>query len=303
MESKGILHFTLAEVKRMMNIDDGLNDDFLIYNFDKSVATHELSESFRGPVRADVIGLVVMYDGEARININTRSFVVGKNMALMLMPSSIYKVECSDNARGFVFAVSTSLLHFDMNISLGSVVPIGLQMYNNPCFTITETDGRILGKYIDLVYSLLKYGKYDINVMRGQLSSLFFFMNSIMEKYVNERQLNSNSCDNRNSRLMSDFIKLLTENFRTEHRIAFYADKLCLTPKYFSSLIKQTSGKSASDWIDGIIISEAKLLLLYSDLSVQQIAYQLSFPTASFFGTYFKRHTGMTPGDFRSNKG
>lgn len=287
----------------MMNIDDGLNDDFLIYNFDKSVATHELSESFRGPVRADVIGLVVMYDGEARININTRSFVVGKNMALMLMPSSIYKVECSDNARGFVFAVSTSLLHFDMNISLGSVVPIGLQMYNNPCFTITETDGRILGKYIDLVYSLLKYGKYDINVMRGQLSSLFFFMNSIMEKYVNERQLNSNSCDNRNSRLMSDFIKLLTENFRTEHRIAFYADKLCLTPKYFSSLIKQTSGKSASDWIDGIIISEAKLLLLYSDLSVQQIAYQLSFPTASFFGTYFKRHTGMTPGDFRSNKG
>lgn len=303
MESKGILHFTLAEVKRMMNIDDGLNDDFLIYNFDKSVATHELSESFRGPVRADVIGLVVMYDGEARININTRSFVVGKNMALMLMPSSIYKVECSDNARGFVFAVSTSLLHFDMNISLGSVVPIGLQMYNNPCFTITETDGRILGKYIDLVYSLLKYGKYDINVMRGQLSSLLFFMNSIMEKCVNERKLNSDSCDNRNSRLMSDFIKLLTENFRTEHRIAFYADKLCLTPKYFSSLIKQTSGKSASDWIDGIIISEAKLQLLYSDLSVQQIAYQLSFPTASFFGTYFKRHTGMTPGDFRNNKG
>lgn len=303
MESKGILHFTLAEVKRMMNIDDGLNDDFLIYNFDKGITAHELNEHFKGPVRADVIGLVVMYEGEAHVNINTRSFVVGKNMALMIIPSSIYKIECSDNARGFIFAVSTSLLHFDMNISFGSVVPIGLQMYNNPCFTITETAGKILGKYIDLIYSLVKNGSYDINVMRGQLSSLFFFMNSIMEKYVNERQLNSNSCDNRNSRLMSDFIKLLTENFRTEHRIAFYADKLCLTPKYFSSLIKQTSGKSASDWIDGIIISEAKLLLLYSDLSVQQIAYQLSFPTASFFGTYFKRHTGMTPGDFRSNKG
>lgn len=303
MESIGILHFTLAEVKRMMNIDDGLNDDFLIYNFDKGITAHELNEHFKGPVRADVIGLVVMYEGEAHININTRSFVVGKNMALMIIPSSIYKIECSDNARGFIFAVSTSLLHFDMNISFGSVVPIGLQMYNNPCFTITETAGKILGKYIDLIYSLVKNGSYDINVMRGQLSSLFFFMNSIMEKYVNERQLNSNSCDNRNSRLMSDFIKLLTENFRTEHRIAFYADKLCLTPKYFSSLIKQTSGKSASDWIDGIIISEAKLLLLYSDLSVQQIAYQLSFPTASFFGTYFKRHTGMTPGDFRSNKG
>lgn len=287
----------------MMNIDDGLNDDFLIYNFDKGITAHELNEHFKGPVRADVIGLVVMYEGEAHVNINTRSFVVGKNMALMIIPSSIYKIECSDNARGFIFAVSTSLLHSDMNISFGSVVPIGLQMYNNPCFTITETAGKILGKYIDLIYSLVKNGSYDINVMRGQLSSLFFFMNSIMEKYVNERQLNSNSCDNRNSRLMSDFIKLLTENFRTEHRIAFYADKLCLTPKYFSSLIKQTSGKSASDWIDGIIISEAKLLLLYSDLSVQQIAYQLSFPTASFFGTYFKRHTGMTPGDFRSNKG
>lgn len=303
MENKGILQFTLADVKRMMNIDDGLNDDFLIYNFDKDVTTHKSSAPLRGPVRADVVGLIVIYDGEVHMNINTRSFVISKNTALLIIPSSIFKLESSGNARGFIFAVSTSLINFDMNISFGDVVPIGLQMYNNPCFTITETAGKILGKYIDLIYSLVQNGHYDINVMRGQLSSLFFFMNSLMKEYVNECKLNSGSCDNRNSRLMSDFIKLLTENFRTEHRIAFYADKLCLTPKYFSSLIKQTSGKSASDWIDGIIISEAKLLLLYSDLSVQQIAYQLSFPTASFFGTYFKRHTGMTPGDFRNNKG
>lgn len=302
MDNSGILHFTLAEVKRMMNIKDNLNDDFLIYSFDGGVSPRDMNVHLYGPVRADVIGIAVLYDGKARVNINTRNYDVHENMALMLLPSSIYKVECSENARGFIFAVSSSMLRTDMNISFSSLVPIGLQMYNNPCFTFSESAGMVLGEYVELVRSLLQNANYDVNAMRGLLSSLFFFMNSIMEKYLNERKQKSDSGDNRNSRLMCEFIRLLTENFRTEHRIAFYADKLCLTPKYFSSLIKQTSGKSASDWIDGIIVSEAKLLLLYSDLSVQQIAYQLNFPTASFFGTYFKRHTGMTPGDFRNHK-
>ena len=78
------------------------------------------------------------------------------------------------------------------------------------------------------------------------------------------------------------------------------ARQLCITPKYLTTLIKRISGKSASEWIDSFVILEAKTLLKYSDMSVQEIAYALNFPNQSFFGSYFKRNTGMSPSHYKA---
>ena len=69
-----------------------------------------------------------------------------------------------------------------------------------------------------------------------------------------------------------------------------------------STLIKRISGKSVSEWIDNYVILEAKTLLKYSNMSVQEIAYYLNFPNQSFFGKYFRSHTGMTPSAYRMSK-
>ncbi len=71
--------------------------------------------------------------------------------------------------------------------------------------------------------------------------------------------------------------------------MGFYARQLCITPKYLTTLIKRISGLSVSEWIDNYVIIEAKTLLKYSNMSVQEIAYALNFPNQSFFGSYFKR--------------
>ena len=79
----------------------------------------------------------------------------------------------------------------------------------------------------------------------------------------------------------------------------FYADKLHLTPKYLSKIIKEASGRSGPDWIDEYVILEAKNLLRYSKMTIKEIVFALNFPNASVFHKYFKAHTGLTPTDYR----
>lgn len=97
------------------------------------------------------------------------------------------------------------------------------------------------------------------------------------------------------------FIDLLAKLPKISRRVDFYADKLCLTPKYLTTLIREATGKSAKDWIDDFIISNAQFLLRHSDMSIQQIASELNFPNQSFFGKFFKEHTGYAPSELRSN--
>ena len=97
------------------------------------------------------------------------------------------------------------------------------------------------------------------------------------------------------------FLDLLTEHHSQQRSVGFYASRLHITPKYMSSLIKEVSGRSAAQWIDEYVILEAKSLLKYSDLSIQEIAYRLNFSTQSFFGKYFKQHTGMSPGQYKAH--
>ena len=84
--------------------------------------------------------------------------------------------------------------------------------------------------------------------------------------------------------------------------VGFYAGQLNLTPKYLTTIIRKTSGRTAVQWIDDYVVLEAKNLLKYSTMSIQEISYYLNFPNQSFFGKYFKNHTGMTPTAYRLGK-
>ena len=103
--------------------------------------------------------------------------------------------------------------------------------------------------------------------------------------------------------VVDHFMELVQEHYREQRLIGFYADKLCITPKYLSKLIKEHTGRSAGEWIDNHVILEARAMLQSSDMTIQQIAASLNFPNQSFFGKYFKRATGLSPKQYRSSKG
>ena len=89
-------------------------------------------------------------------------------------------------------------------------------------------------------------------------------------------------------------------SFHQERDVTFYADKQCLSARYFSSVIKEKSGSSALQWIIQNVITEAKYLLDNTDLSIKEIATKLNFPTQSFFGKYFKQYVGISPKEYRN---
>lgn len=90
--------------------------------------------------------------------------------------------------------------------------------------------------------------------------------------------------------------------YRKERDVAYYAKMQHITPRYFSTIIKEKSGNSALQWIVQMVITEAKQLLEGSDLSIKEIANQLNFPTQSFFGKYFKQYVGISPKEYRKDK-
>ena len=103
----------------------------------------------------------------------------------------------------------------------------------------------------------------------------------------------------RSSEYFERLLRLLSEHYKTERSVEFYADKMNLTPKHLSRVVRNFSGKSVHQWIDNFVVLEIKNLLKHSDMSIQQISYDLNFPNPSFMGQYFKRITGKTPGEYR----
>jgi len=100
---------------------------------------------------------------------------------------------------------------------------------------------------------------------------------------------------------VDEFIRLVTEYHMTEHYLAFYAEKLGITPKYLSKLVRDVTGRSAPEWVDSFLVLEAKNMLKYSNLAIKEIVYRMHFPDQSSFYKFFKLHTGMIPSEYRKS--
>lgn len=112
-----------------------------------------------------------------------------------------------------------------------------------------------------------------------------------------------NKVEVRNTYLFNSFYELLINNYKSQHEIGWYAEKLCLTPKYFSGVIRQITGKSAAQWINEMLILHAKrLLYTRHDMNLQQIAFELGFKGNANFCRFFKDQTGLRPSEYRKSK-
>ena len=104
-----------------------------------------------------------------------------------------------------------------------------------------------------------------------------------------------------NELLFYHFYEAIAAHHKESHEIQFYAEKFCLSPKYFANVIKQTTGIAASDWIARFIVTKAKHLLKRDDINMLAISKELGFGEQSSFSRYFKHVTGITPSQFRKD--
>ena len=118
---------------------------------------------------------------------------------------------------------------------------------------------------------------------------------------VRQGVMNNNKVASRQESICSEFIDVLSHNYKEQRDVVFYADRLCITPKYLSQIVKDKIGKTASEVIEGYVIEESKALLISTTMTIQQISDELHFPSQSVFGKYFKRVTGLSPREYRTS--
>ena len=126
-----------------------------------------------------------------------------------------------------------------------------------------------------------------------------FFMDA--HHKIKRDELLEHSSRSRKSEIMEQFCGLVMKNFRTSRKVQFYADKMHITSKHLSAIVKELDSehRTAKEWIDSYTVVEIKLLLKSTDRPVQDISHELNFPNQSFFCKYFKHLTGMSPKEYR----
>ena len=107
----------------------------------------------------------------------------------------------------------------------------------------------------------------------------------------------------RGEQLVDGFLKLVQMHCRQERQLDFYAQELCISSKYLAATVKAVTGKTAGDWIEDYVMLEAKAMLTNTDMTISQISDHLHFPDTSTFGKYFRRHTGLSPKEFKKQSG
>lgn len=282
---------------------DDLSEDLFIaelqYESDMDVIKH--------PCRFDGYLAFFCYRGHFDVEVNLRTFQVKEGSLFVYTPGNIVRVsgiapEDKRDVHFLVIAVSNNLMRmtrFDFN----KLYDESLRLLENPCVVISGRERDICKKYLDLVKDISAASLPNSrDAISSLITSIFYLTGALWADRLSEaRQKTEDNRSVRSKAVLEDFLTLVRDNHNRERSLSFYAEKLYLTPKYLSKLVKTVSGKSAHEWIDSFVILEAKNMLKYSDMSIKTIVWELNFPNQTTFYRFFKAHTGMTPSEYRKS--
>ncbi len=156
----------------------------------------------------------------------------------------------------------------------------------------------------------------SIAVFKGEELVLFKeFIHSFLRTYlliiceellrkenVTAHDISEHRSGDRDKVLFTQFLELLKKEEKKRQQVSYYAEKLCITPKYLSTVCRKVSGKTPIRWITDSVMEDSYQLLRSTDMTVKEISNRLGFPNSSFFGQYFREQAGMTPLEYRMRK-
>ena len=159
---------------------------------------------------------------------------------------------------------------------------------------VSEEDVQTACHILDTLWHLVHQPDYHRPTVSALVAALMHHYDHLFHQQADHLA----TIRSREQTIFDRFISLVNQHCREQHQMDYYADRMCLTKRYLGTVIRQTSGITAKEWIDRALINYAKAQLLHSNLSVAQISEDLHFPNPSFFSKYFKRITHMTPLSF-----
>ena len=173
-----------------------------------------------------------------------------------------------------------------------------LHIKTHPVIHLTESDAEDVSAYYDLICHRIRQTEH--RYQNGEVCSL---INAFLLRVVGILDSGQDATETISSvhgdQLVEKFVWMVNEDCGRKRPVEYYAERLNITPKYLSTLVRNTLGHTPTDVIKVVTMKEIERRLRYSTDSIKQISAALNFPNTSFFGKYFKQHSGMTPNSYR----
>lgn len=300
MDIQNIPKVGISSVIQSKHIDAGsidvVGNDIALFDTESVISLYD------GPTKLEVLTVGLCLEGNAVLNISLREFKFSPGVMFILLPNQIVERQYStSDFKGIFFAVSKNLL--EALPKVGNVLSLFFHLKDYPCFHLDQHEQQIVQEYHAFIRGRLrnKEDLYRKEVVTGLMQGFFFELCSIFKSHEPSDAATVKN-KSRKEYIFERFYESLVEFYQSERSVKFYADRLCLTPKHLSGVVKEVSGKTVGEWIDELVILEAKALLNSSCMNIQEIADRLNFANQSFFGKYFKHYTGMSPKEYRKNR-
>jgi len=295
----------VAKLKDVSSVYSQIQDSYLFSHVEPGSETRLLLDST--PMKLTGTLLLLVRGGRPfEIEINLEKYMLQPDTFMAIFPGNVVKLleAAPEDLEAFTLFFDIKFLQ-NVNINMSAITIPPLMQRPQPVQHLTRDEADLLTRYFELLH-LNTFDDTNRQINKNIATSLIAAMFYQLVQFYHKR-LTGIITDSavqpvgRRHDYVRDFIKLVHLHYIRERSVSFYADKLFISSKYLSMLVKDATGRTAARWIDDFVIMEAKNMLRFSGKNIQQVAFALNFPTQSSFGKFFKHITGMSPTEYQKS--
>lgn len=236
-------------------------------------------------------GLVL--EGELHGRINLVDHHMSEGSLVYVSPGSFVEpLEVSGNFHISGIGMSQDMFHV---ISRYSVPSIFKGRIRDGCISLDAEQSAFVRQLLGALKGMLMCRQSGSEARYSMVSAVIHHFSDLFTSHEDRQVVLHDSA----SALFDKFIYSVNVDAGQHRWLGYYADKMCITGRYLGMVVKRVSGVAAKEWIDRAAVTSAKVKLRHSGMQISDIAYEMNFPSTSFFCRYFKRLTGYTPQEFR----
>ncbi|MCM1517978.1 MAG: helix-turn-helix domain-containing protein [Pseudoflavonifractor sp.] len=250
-------------------------------------------DSYSLVVKTEFAAVLLCRNGILRIRLDLKEYTIGQNEMLIVVPGVVCeRIDASPDCRITLVAYNNPQYIKEPSSRI-ALIP-RRYLYRQPVLRLT--DGQV-DDFMS-VYSAMRRRinsreyRFKKEVVYALLQVCYLDVSSLMQQTM---AAIGDEVKDRGRQIYDAFMEELVASGGLHHDVAYFADKLCMTPKYLSRIVRNVSGRFAKDWIRDYVILQAKSMLDSGQYTIQQVSDKLNFSNQSFFGTYFKVTVGCSP--------
>ena len=297
---KEINDMAMEQKELSVNIDYLIENGLVNYTDGDMVLISNTNRSpVESTVRLEMVTIAYVESGMMQCDLNGKTIKAGKGDIVVCPPNSF--VDNSMSSADFsskIVGLSYKAMQRSLLMSK-DVWNLMAYVAEHPVIHLSDAVVEMMDKYHALLSSKLEHphGYYHREIMQSLFHCMFYELAAIISPLIENRK--PAVAQRQGELLFRKFIKLLSSYEATDRSVKGYAEKLCVTPKYLSTVCKSVSGKTALEWIHDFLADSITHKLKYTDVSIKEIADELGFPNISFFGKFVKSRFGVSPKEYR----